>query len=143
MTVFDPSDVLATNTPDAKDTSSDLKDTSADQGLPRSSDRTTANIQTEWATLRVLAHSIRSSGKSSVPQLVNTVLALREERLLTIAELSKLLGREPKGLRRRVITGMLESGLLEWRFPNQPSHEKQAYRSTETGLQQLNRGNDE
>jgi len=59
-------------------------------------------------------------------------LALCKGRFLTLQQMGELLNRSPQGLRQRYVKLMLDEGLLERRFPQQPNHEQQAYRTRET-----------
>jgi ATP-dependent DNA helicase RecG len=50
---------------------------------------------------------------------------------VTRATLAKLLNRSPDGLRQQHISPMVKAGLLRLAFPSQPTHEQQAYRTSE------------
>ena len=76
-----------------------------------------------------IAQEVRAKGKTDKSILTNTILALCTDRFLSIQQIGTLLQRSPAGLRERFIKPMLEEGLLERRFPHQPSHEQQAYRT--------------
>jgi predicted HTH transcriptional regulator len=81
--------------------------------------------------LLTIAEAVRTKGKTSIETTRLTILRLCEGRFLTVAELATLLNRSAQGLRERFVKPMTDAGLLERRFPNQPSHEQQAYRSKE------------
>jgi ATP-dependent DNA helicase RecG len=76
-----------------------------------------------------IAAEVRKSGKIDPSVTQGAILALCHERFLSVADLAALLGRSSRGLRDRFVKPMIEKGLLERRFPQQPNHEQQAYRT--------------
>ena len=64
-----------------------------------------------------------------------TILALCRERYLSVQQLAALLKRAPDRLRERFIKPMVEERLLERRYPQQPNHERQAYRTQESSFE--------
>ena len=72
---------------------------------------------------------IREAGRVAPELMRQTILTLCASRFLTVQQLGVLLDRAPAGLRERFIKPMLDEGLLERRFPQQPNHEQHAYRT--------------
>jgi hypothetical protein len=48
-----------------------------------------------------------------------------------VIQIASLLNRSPDDIRFRFIKPMIQEGLLERRYPQQPNHERQAYRTRE------------
>ncbi len=90
-----------------------------------------------WAKLEAIAEPVRTVRRSDPSLSRDVIIRLCDNRFLMLNQLSELLGRESESLRKRLIGSMLQEKLLEWRFPQQPNHERQAYRATELGLQSL------
>jgi ATP-dependent DNA helicase RecG len=76
-----------------------------------------------------LALPVTKKGKANADLVRATVLKLCEGRFLTLADLATLLGRSAVDLRQRFVKPLIASGLLERRYPQQPNHERQAYRT--------------
>lgn len=76
-----------------------------------------------------LAGTVRSRKKAPSAQLREIILILCADRFLNLQELSQILNRTPNDLRQRYIRPMFDEGLLERRYPTQPNHEQQAYRT--------------
>jgi ATP-dependent DNA helicase RecG len=72
-----------------------------------------------------------SSNRKVAPEITRkTIIELCRNRFLTLQELASLLKRSPDSLRPRFIKAMVdEEKVLERRYPQQPNHEKQAYRT--------------
>ena len=82
-------------------------------------------------SLLVIALKVRSKKRADSDLMRKTVLELCRGNFLTPLQLGELLNRSPEGLRERLIKTLLDEGLLERRFPNQPNHVQQAYRTKE------------
>jgi len=82
----------------------------------------------EWLALMSHSQWVRSRQRVAPEETKEMILALCAKHFLTAEQFSKLLGRNPQGIRDRFLTPMLRSGLLEHRFPATPNHEQQAYR---------------
>ena len=78
-----------------------------------------------WA----IAEPVRSASRAAPEKVKTTILSLCEGRFLTLQQLSQLLDRHPAGLRSRVLSPMVKHHQLEWRYPTNPNHEQQAYRT--------------
>jgi len=82
----------------------------------------------EDPSLLASAEHVRK-GRVREAELRAVILILCEGRFLTLQQLAALMGRAAKGLRDRYLSPMIMTGQLEWRFPNSPNHESQAYRT--------------
>jgi len=79
-----------------------------------------------------IAQAVRINRKPSPETTRAVILDLCRGRFLTLNELAKLMDRSGSGLRQRFIKPMLDKEkVLERRFPQQPNHELQAYRTRE------------
>jgi ATP-dependent DNA helicase RecG len=87
---------------------------------------------TEDPTLLQIADPVRSS-KHCLPETTReTIRNLCCGKFLTLNQLATLLNRSPDGIRQRFIKPMVDvEKVLERRFPQQPNHEQQAYRTRE------------
>jgi len=83
----------------------------------------------EDPALLAIAHAVRSRGKAADGLVRSTLLILCRDRFLTLKELGGLLNRNLESLRRRFLAPMVQEGLLERRYPSNPNHEHQAYRT--------------
>lgn len=81
--------------------------------------------------LRGIAVEVRNTGKIDPLITQRAILELCRGRFLTVVDLAFLLNRSSRGLRDRFVKPLIEEGLLERRFPQQPNHEQQAYRTRE------------
>jgi predicted HTH transcriptional regulator len=82
--------------------------------------------------LREMALPVSSKSRIGSDVFKNTLLRLCTARFLTLNELAALLNRNPVDLRQRYIKPMVDvEKTLERRFPQQPNHEQQAYRTRE------------
>lgn len=108
-------------TPSHKEGSSTHKNEESDS-------RSLANEADLWA----MAEPIRSTNRANPERVKVMILKLCEGRFLTLQQLSQLLDRNPAGLRARLLSPMVKAHQLEWRYPTNPSHEQQAYRTVLT-----------
>lgn len=79
-----------------------------------------------------IAAEVNKSGKIDPLITRSAILQLCRGRFLTLNHLAELLNRSPDGLRQRFVKPMIGEGVLERRFPQQPNHEQQAYRTRES-----------
>jgi hypothetical protein len=114
--------------------SEDLSPRSEDLS-PRSEDLTSGSEHydpLEDPILQEIALPVRSKGKAKPDLVRTTLLELCSGRFLTLNELATLVNRSPVDLRQRFIKPMVdEERVLERRYPQQPNHEQQAYRTRE------------
>ncbi len=80
--------------------------------------------------LEAIASAVRKRKRANPEVMKQTIQSLCTEGFLTLQQLSILLGRAPKGLQEDHLRPMLEEGQLRLRFPENPTHPQQAYRST-------------
>ena len=57
------------------------------------------------------------------------ILQLCQDHWLTRRQISDLLQRNPESLRSRLLTPMVEHGLLQLRYPDRPNRADQAYQT--------------
>lgn len=86
----------------------------------------------EDAELLRIAAAVRDSQRVDPDVTRSTILDLCRGRFLPLVDLAALCDRSAEGLRNRFVTPLVEEGLLERRFPQQPNHENQAYRTRES-----------
>ncbi len=80
------------------------------------------------ARLLEIAAPIRNTRKINKTIMENAILALCEDKWLTLRTLTELLNRHSDTLRTHYINSMLKDGRLEARVPGSPNHPAQAYR---------------
>lgn len=85
----------------------------------------------EEAELLRIAEPVRTGRRTDPTITRDVILRLCRGRFLSPHKLSLLLGRSPQGLRERFIKPMIDEDSLERRFPQQPNHEQQAYKTLE------------
>ena len=93
----------------------------------------------EWNRLIATAQGIRTHHRAPPAKTRKVILSLCEKHFLTTEQFSKLLGRNPQGIRDRFLTPLVKEGLLEHRFPETPNHEQQAYRKKTSPEKDLTR----
>ena len=62
------------------------------------------------------------------------ILVLCADRSVMAQELAEILQRSMETLKNHYISRLVHQGKLELRFPGQPTHPAQAYRTTVTGI---------
>jgi ATP-dependent DNA helicase RecG len=77
-----------------------------------------------------LAEPARLKAKLPTAEMKTLVLKLCDGRWLTTRDLAELLSRDPENLQRRILTGLVNQGLLELRHPGVPNRPDQAYRAS-------------
>ena len=60
-------------------------------------------------------------------EVTKELLTLCRRQTLTLEQLSKLLGRQPKNLRDAYLTQMVREGVLQLKYPHAPNRPDQAY----------------
>ena len=76
-----------------------------------------------------LAEPAQLKAKLPTAEMQTLVLRLCDARWLTTRDLADLLSRDPENLQRRILTGLVNQGLLELRHPGVPNRPDQAYRT--------------
>ncbi len=104
---------------------------SRSEGLAGTSEGLESEDPATNAQLLAIADPIRRTGKAPKPLVRETIQRLCRNRFLHLNQLANLLNRSPVDLRQRYVKPMVEEGLLDRRYPQQPNHEQQAYRTHE------------
>ena len=82
-----------------------------------------------YERLRKIAAPIRDKGRTSKELVEQVILELCSEHYLQLRTLADLLRRAPNSVRNHYVNPMLKQGLLEARYPDEPTHPQQAYRT--------------
>jgi ATP-dependent DNA helicase RecG len=82
-----------------------------------------------YERLRKIAAPIRDKGRTNKELVEQVILELCSEHYLQLRTLADLLSRAPNSVRNHYVNPMLKQGLLEARFPDEPTHPQQAYRT--------------
>ena len=117
----------------AKVTTSDPKVTTSTAKVTTSDPKVTTSLTEEsevWPLLMKMAKPIRCTERAKKEDIQACILQLCQEHFLTKDQLGLLLGREARSFRNKHLTPLYKEGKLEYRFPQIPNHEKQAYRAT-------------
>jgi ATP-dependent DNA helicase RecG len=81
----------------------------------------------DLARLRTIAGSAHRSPRLPTEEPRKVILDLCEGRYFTAADLDQLMNRNPNSLRNRFLTPMVDAGLLERKYPEEPNRPDQAY----------------
>jgi predicted HTH transcriptional regulator len=126
----DSSEHLGDSSEHSGDSSEHLGDSSEHLGDSSEHSGTQSTEPVNDPALMAIAEPVRSNGKVALDVTREVILQLCDGRFLTLNQLAGLLSRSPDGLRQRFIKPMVDDEkVLERRFPQQPNHEKQAYRT--------------
>ncbi|HHR5849196.1 TPA: RNA-binding domain-containing protein [Providencia alcalifaciens] len=89
-----------------------------------------------WAELMEISKPIREANKRKLKksQTMSMILLLSMRSFLTVRDLSNLLGRHPKSLRRDFLAPLIKDGLLRLAYPTSPTHSDQGYRTEQPML---------
>jgi len=79
--------------------------------------------------IRHLALPVSSKKKTPKETVIQTILAICNERPCTLGELANLLQRSTSVIRKDYVQPMLKDRLLHYKYPTKPNHPEQAYRS--------------
>ncbi|QNH60359.1 Fic family protein [Limnospira indica] len=82
-----------------------------------------------YQRLEEIAAPVRAKSRISKEIVEQVILKLCSEHYLPLRTLADLLKREPDSIRNHYVNPMLKQGLLEARYPNEPTHPQQAYRT--------------
>ncbi len=83
----------------------------------------------ENLVLLEIAAPVREKQRVSPGLMRETILKLCSERYLTVKRLAELLKRSPETIRSHYINPMWSEKLLELKYPDEPTHPQQAYRT--------------
>ena len=98
-----------------------------DSGTVRSSEESLAG--SEETSEESLTDSKETRGWRAIEAQLDAVLAYCKGEWRTLPEIAKQLDRKPSTVRTMYLRPLLERGTLIHRYPNQPRHPHQAYRS--------------
>jgi len=82
-----------------------------------------------YEQMKVLAAPIREKGRVNKELIRNTIIELCSVDFLTLRTLADLLGRTSDSLRNHYINPMIKAGILVLRYPNNPRHPQQGYKT--------------
>jgi ATP-dependent DNA helicase RecG len=82
-----------------------------------------------YKRLQEIAAPIREKGRVNKSLVEKVILQLCSEHYLSLRTLADLLDREPDSIRNHYVNPLLSQGLLELKYPAQPNHPHQAYRT--------------
>jgi ATP-dependent DNA helicase RecG len=82
-----------------------------------------------YQELLKIAGVVREKGKAGKDIVKKVILQLCADDYLSLRTLSDLLNRAPDSIRNHYLSPMLAEGLLKLRYPQQPNHPQQGYKS--------------
>ncbi len=112
-----------------KDPGSTHKDPGSTHKDPGSTHGEVASDPCGNPALTGIVQKVQSKSRANRNDVRSAILELCKEGFQTPQQLSKLLNRSQEGLRERYIKPLINEMLLERRYPSQPNHEQQAYRT--------------
>ena len=96
---------------------------------PSSEHNEPSSERSDRELLLAIAEPIRQKKRVTPNQMRNVILQLCQDRFLLLKALAELLNRSPDTLRTHYINPMLQERSLELKYPEQPSHPQQAYKT--------------
>jgi len=84
-------------------------------------------MMVKWGELQALVRPIAEKGRVARTVMSAGIITLCRRQTLTLEQLSKLLGRQPKNLRDAYLTKMVREGVLQLKYPHAPNRPDQAY----------------
>ena len=81
----------------------------------------------EFPQLKAIAAPSFRGGRLQPDASRQIILQLCEDRFLTATDLSELMSRNPNSLRSRLLSPLVEEGLLVRKYPEEPNRPDQAY----------------
>jgi hypothetical protein len=76
-----------------------------------------------------IAENARTKSRLAPEVMQDLLVELCAVRELTLDEIGSLLQRNPTGIRNRFLSPLVQSGRMQLRFPQEPNHPKQAYKT--------------
>jgi ATP-dependent DNA helicase RecG len=76
-----------------------------------------------------IAENARTKSRLAPEVMQDLLIELCAVRELTLDEIGSLLQRNPTGIRHRFLSPLVQSGRMQLRFPQEPNHPKQAYKT--------------
>lgn len=130
--------VNAQGTPDLAAGDSERKEASSPRKIGNSSHNAGNSSHNEGDSLQsdqfdpallVIAEQARAKDRLTPESMQEVLTALCAVRELSLDEIGRLLQRNARGIRNRHLRPMVQSGRMQLRFPDEPNHPKQAYRT--------------
>jgi predicted HTH transcriptional regulator len=90
--------------------------------------QTQVTVSPSVESLPAIVLEIRGQQRSDPAKVVAAICALCQDRYVTAQELAEILHRSMETLKNHYISKLIRQGILEQRFPEQPTHPAQAYR---------------
>lgn len=87
------------------------------------------------AQFRVLAKPVAEAKRASKTAMEGAILAICQDQYIRPQLLASLLNRDLAGLQYRYLAPLIKRGLLERKYPENPSHPEQAYRTSHRKVQ--------
>lgn len=81
------------------------------------------------SVLLKIAENARAKSRLTPEAMRDLLVELCAVRELTLDEIGRLLQRNPAGIRNRLLRPLVQSGRMVLRFPQEPNHPKQAYKT--------------
>ena len=106
----------------AEDSSHNAEDSSHNAGNSSQSN------QFDLALL-IIAEQARAKSRLTPESMRKVLTALCAVSELSLEEIGRMLHRNARGIRNRYLRPMVQSGRMQLRFPDEPNHPKQAYRT--------------
>ena len=97
-------------------------------GAPPVSETEGVSISADSPLWMIAAH-IRESQRTDPEKIREVVLELCRHQDLTVQQLAELLNRESESLQRHYLKPLMQTKLLELKYPEKPNHPQQAYRT--------------
>jgi len=101
---------------------------SSEHNEPSSEHNEPSSEHNKTLSLLEIAAPVRDKKRVSPEFMRVTILKLCGEEYLLLKTLAELLQRSPDTLRTHYISPMLDEGLLELKYPEQPNHPQQGYK---------------
>ena len=84
----------------------------------------------QWDRLVEIAKPAAINKRLSPIEMETIILRLCREHWLTRMQIGVLVNRNPDGIRSRYLSGMVQHGILQLRYPDKPNRVDQAYQTT-------------
>ncbi|MFN5515448.1 MAG: RNA-binding domain-containing protein [Cyanobacteriota bacterium] len=85
--------------------------------------------------LQQLCEKISNQKRSNVDEIRNVILRLCSKNYLTKQEFGQILNKNPDYLRKLYLAPLVSEGLLQYKYPNKPTDENQAYKAVKSTQQ--------
>lgn len=85
--------------------------------------------------LQRLCEKISNQKRGNVKEIRSVILRLCSNNYLTKQEFGRLLNKKPDYLRKLYLAPLVSEGLLQYKYPNKPTDENQAYKAVKSTQQ--------